>query len=175
MSNHKKTKKIYIIRHAKSSWKDLSLDDFNRPLNKRGRLNAPFMGNKLKNKKVSPDLIISSPALRAKNTAEIIAKKVKYLKKIVFEKDVYDSSERRLHKMLTKLDDENSSVFLVGHNPDINMLAEYYVGFEENIVTCGVVEIEFSCKKWADISKKNAKFISFDYPKRYENEAVDAV
>ena len=73
-------KKLYIIRHAKSSWKDSTLGDFERPLNKRGKLNAPLMGKRLKKKKVCPDIIISSPAIRAKRTAEIIAKKVKYNK-----------------------------------------------------------------------------------------------
>ena len=159
-------KKLHIIRHAKSSWNDLSLDDFNRPLNKRGKENAPFMGAKLKKKKIVPDMIISSPALRAKATAELIAKKIKYSKKIIFKNDMYDSSARELHKMLTNIDDKNDIVFLVGHNPDINMLAEKYVNFNENIVTCGIVEIEFDCKKWKDIRRKNAKFISFDYPKK---------
>jgi len=159
-------KKLYIIRHAKSSWKDVWLNDFERPLNKRGKLNAPFMGSVLKKQNVMPDIIISSPALRAKTTAKIIAKKVKYSKKIVFNEDVYESSPSILHKILTKIDDKNSIVFLFGHNPELNMLAENYVDFDENIVTCGVVEIEFNCKKWTDIGKENAKLISFDYPKK---------
>jgi len=161
-------KKLFIIRHAKSSWKDSSLNDFDRPLNKRGVLNAPFMGIKLKEKNALPDIIISSPALRAKSTAEIIAKKVKYDKKIVYKRDIYEVGESAVHKILTNLDNENSVVFLFGHNPDLNMLAENYVNFDENIPTCGIVEIEFNCKRWKDISAKNAKLISFDYPKRYK-------
>ncbi len=163
-------KKLFIIRHAKSSWKDFSLDDFDRPLNKRGKLNAPFMGEILKEKNVVPDIIISSPALRAKTTAKIIAKKVKYSQKIIFKKDIYEIGESAIEKILKKLDDENSVVFLFGHNPDLNMLAEEYVGFDENISTCGIVEIEFDCKRWKDISSENAKFISFDYPKRYKED-----
>ena len=159
-------KKLYIIRHAKSSWKDMWLDDFERPLNKRGKLNAPFMGSVLKKQNVMPDIIISSPALRAKTTAKIIAKKVKYSKKIVFNEDVYESSPSKLHKILTKIDDKHSIAFLFGHNPELNMLAENYVDFDENIVTCGVVEIEFDCKRWIDIGRKNARLISFDYPKK---------
>ncbi len=160
--------KLFIIRHAKSSWKDSSLDDFDRPLNKRGKLNAPFMGTKLKERGIVPDIMISSSAFRAKNTAEIIAKKVKYSKKIIFKKEIYDVGESAIRKILKKLDDEKSVVFLFGHNPDLNMLAERYVGFDENIPTCGIVEIEFDCKRWKDISSLNAKFISFDYPKRYK-------
>ncbi|MCF6310176.1 MAG: histidine phosphatase family protein [Sulfurimonas sp.] len=160
-------KKLYIIRHAKSSWKDMELDDYNRPLNKRGKANAPFMGSILKKQKVQPDIIISSPVLRAKTTAKIIAKEVKYSKKIVFRDDMYESSPSRLHKILTKIDDKHSIAFLFGHNPELNMLAENYVDFDENIVTCGVVEIEFDCNKWIDISAKNATLVSFDYPKKY--------
>lgn len=161
-------KKLFIIRHAKSSWKDSSLDDFERPLNKRGKLNAPLMGERLKERNAVPDIILSSPALRAKSTAEIIAKKVKYSKKILFKSDIYDVGESAIREVFKKLNDENSVVFLFGHNPDLNMLAEEYVDFEKNIPTCGVVEIEFDCRKWKDISAANAKFISFDYPKKHK-------
>ena len=159
-------KKLYIIRHAKSSWKDFNLDDFDRPLNKRGRRDAPFMGAKLKSKNVMPDIILSSTAFRAKTTAKIIAKAVKYSKKILFMEGIYDACANKLHNILTKIDDENSVVFLFGHNPDLNMLAEKYVAFDDNIVTCGIVEIEFNCISWEDIDEKNAKLISFDYPKK---------
>ena len=160
-------KKIYLIRHAKSSWSDFDLDDFDRPLNKRGRDNAPFMGKLLKDKNIMPDIILSSPALRAKTTAEIISKEVKYSKVIVFDKKMYESSDATLHQILTKLDNKNGVAFLVAHNPGLNMLAEYYVDFYQNIPTCGVIEIEFDCDKWKDIGPSNAKLISFEYPKKY--------
>lgn len=144
----------------------MTLDDFDRPLNKRGELNAPFMGSKLKKKKVMPDIILSSPAKRAKTTAKIIAKEVGFSKKIVFREDLYETDPISLHKIVKKVDDKNSIVFLFGHNPELNMLAENYVDFEENIVTCGVVKIEFDCDKWKKIDRKNAKLISFDYPKK---------
>ena len=67
-------KKLYLIRHAKSSWKDITLDDFDRPLNKRGKTDAPFMAQKLKDKNIYPDIIISSPAKRAKSTAKAFKK-----------------------------------------------------------------------------------------------------
>ena len=159
-------KKLYLIRHAKSSWRDKTLDDFDRPLNKRGELNAPFMGEKLKKKKVVPDIIISSPALRSKITAQIIAKKVKYSKKIVFNEALYESSVSELYNTLIKVDDENSTLFLVGHNTGINIFVENYVSLYDNVPTCGIVEIEFDCKSWKDISTKNAKLVSFDYPKK---------
>lgn len=158
-------KKLYIIRHAKSSWGDAELNDFERPLSKRGKANAPMMGERLKIKGVMPDIIISSPAKRAKSTAEMIAKEVGYEKKVLFDENIYESSVATLRKILTSVNDENSTVFLFGHNPELNMLVDYYVKFYENIPTCGVVEIEFACDMWADIEPKNAKLISFDYPK----------
>ncbi len=159
-------KKVYLIRHAKSSWKDFSLEDFERPLNKRGKSDAPLMGAKLHNKKVVPDTILSSPALRAKTTAEIIAKKIGFEKEIVYKKDIYEASATTLHKILTKIADKKSIVFLFGHNPSLNELAENYIHFNENIPTCAVVEIAFDCNSWADISAENASLVSFDYPKK---------
>ncbi|MCW8894347.1 MAG: histidine phosphatase family protein [Sulfurimonas sp.] len=166
-------KKLYIIRHAKSSWKDLEIDDFDRPLNKRGKQNAPFMGEKLKEKEIMPDMIISSPALRAKTTAEIIAKKMNYTKEVFFNQDLYEADATTLHNILSKIDNENSVVFLIGHNPELNMLAEIYVGFDENIPTCGVLEVEFNCDRWIDIGANNARLVSFDYPKRYNEVKTD--
>jgi len=161
-------KKLYIIRHAKSSWKDTMLDDFDRPLNKRGKLNAPFMGDILKNKNISPDIIISSPALRAKKTAEIIAEKTAYSKEIKFDRNIYEAETQELYKILSMVSDDEYIVFLFGHNPTLNMFAEEYVNFHDNIPTCGIVEIEFTCSKWADISAKNARLKSFEYPKKYD-------
>lgn len=159
-------KKLYIIRHAKSSWKDVVLEDFERGLSKRGKANAPMMGERLKEKGIMPDIILSSPAKRAKSTAEIIAKEIGYKKKVLFDENIYEASVDELRKILTALDDKNSTVFLVGHNPSLNDLAHYYVDFEVNIPTCGVVEIAFASKKWAEIEPKNAKLLLFDYPKK---------
>ncbi len=159
-------KRVYLIRHAKSSWEDFLFDDFERPLNKRGKLDAPLMGARLHDKKIMPDTILSSPAVRAKTTAEIIAKKIGFEKEIVFIKDIYEASATTLHKILTKIADKKNTVFLFGHNPSLNELAENYIHFNENIPTCGVMEIEFDCKSWADISGENARLVLFDYPKK---------
>ncbi|QOY51714.1 SixA phosphatase family protein [Candidatus Sulfurimonas baltica] len=161
-------KKLYIIRHAKSSWKNSSLSDFDRPLNKRGITDAPLMGKVLKGKKVSPDAIISSPALRAKTTAQIISKKLNFNKHIIYDENIYEANVDTLMNVVKRANKEDSIVFIFGHNPGLNMLAESLVGLHENIPTCGVVELEFACKKWSEISPENAKLISFDYPKKYK-------
>lgn len=159
-------KKLYMIRHAKSSWSDITLDDFDRGLNKRGKESVKLMGSRLKERGVTPDIIISSPALRAKTTAEVIAKKIGYGKNTVFKDEIYEAEPETLHRILTQIDDKYNSAFLFGHNPGFNMLAEEYVGFEENIPTCGIVEIAFNCDSWENIGRDNAKLISFDYPKK---------
>lgn len=161
-------KKLYIMRHAKSSWKDSTLDDFDRPLNKRGKKDAPLMGSILRKRGVSPDVIISSPASRAKTTAEIVAKEINFTKSIVYDENIYEASVKNLYHILRVISDKKSSVMLFGHNPALNMLVEELVDFNENIPTCGVVEIEFDCKRWSDISYDNSKLISFDYPKKFK-------
>lgn len=158
-------KKLYLIRHAKSSWEDDSLDDFERPLSERGLRDALTMGSRLRKKYIVPDIILSSPALRAKTTAELIANKIVYSKEIVFDKNIYEASSLQLQKILRGLDDTNNSAFLFGHNPELNILADYFVDFEENIVTCGIVAIEFRCESWTEITPENAKLSWFDYPK----------
>ena len=111
-------KTIYLVRHAKSSWKYPNLDDFERPLNKRGRKNAPFMGSILKKLKVAPDLILSSPANRASMTARIIANKISYpLEKICFSESIYQFSANALIDAIKHLDDVVNKAMLVGHNP----------------------------------------------------------
>lgn len=161
-------KKLYIIRHAKSGLKNSGLDDFERPLSKRGKKDAPFMGSMLKNRGVLPDIIISSPALRAKSTAQIVAKEIGFVKSIVYNNDMYKASVEELYNIVTGISDKNHSAMLFGHNPELNMLVENLVNFNENIPTCGVLEIEFDCKKWSEISSENSKLISFDYPKKYK-------
>ena len=160
-------KKLYIIRHAKSSWEDFSSNDFDRDLSKRGKLNAPFMGDRLRKTGVEPDIIVSSPALRARITAEIIAKKIKFSKKITLKKKIYEASFKTLRKIVTELPDDVKIVFLFGHNPGLNEFAQKYIDFYENIPTCGIVEIEFDCETWMEVDEKNAKLIMFDYPKKH--------
>lgn len=160
-------KKVYIIRHAKSGWKDLMLNDFDRPLNKRGKKDAPFMGKLLKEKGIFPDAILSSPAKRAKSTAQIIAKEINFKKPIIYDRNIFEATAPTLKSVIKSLDDKYDSVFMFGHNPGLNSLVESLVDFDENIPTSAVVEIEFDTDKWNKIKSKNAKLISFEYPKKY--------
>lgn len=162
-------KTIYLVRHAKSSWDNPRLSDFNRPLNKRGKRDAPIMGKKLNEMEIKPDLILSSPAKRTKKTAIDIAEKISYpKKKIVLKDDIYDASEKTLLDLIKKLDDKLESVMIFAHNPGLtqlnNFISKKYI---DNIPTCGVVALEYD-KEWTEVGKNSCKFLFFEYPKKYK-------
>ncbi len=161
-------KRLYIIRHAKSSWDDSSLDDYQRPLNKRGEKNAPFMGQLLKDKGVMPDTIISSPAVRAMSTAEIIAKEIGFEKPITPNPYIYEAYVTTLQETVSYIHDSHDTAFLVGHNPGVSALAYMLCDMRENLPTCAIVEIEFNCDSWMEVSKENGVLKSYEYPKKYQ-------
>jgi phosphohistidine phosphatase len=162
-------KTLYLARHAKSSWKYPNLDDFERPLNKRGRKNAPFMGKILKKLKVAPDLIISSPANRAAMTARIIAAKINYpLEKIRYSETIYEFRENALIHVIKQLDNSVNKAMVVGHNPAINGLANY-IGDQpiSNVPTCGIYCVDLDISSWAKICENCGKLIFFEFPKKH--------
>lgn len=162
-------KKLFLIRHAKSDWSNLLLDDFDRGLNARGLKDAPFMGKLLKDKNIIPDLIISSPALRTKLTIEILLKEINLENEIIYDESIYEAPFMNLKKVVDMIDDQFNTVFLVGHNPGLCDLANFLCKESfENIPTCGIVELDFNTPFWSDISKENSKLISFEYPKKYK-------
>lgn len=162
-------KTLYLIRHAKSSWDNEGITDFDRPLNKRGNRDAPFMALLLKNEKVLPDLIISSPAVRAISTAEIFAEELNYkLEKILSEKSLYLCGIKELEAIVQSIPDTNKIVFLFGHNPAITNYANHLGNkFITNIPTCGIVGIEFKEKSWREVERSNGKTFRFEFPKKY--------
>lgn len=158
-------KKLFLIRHAKSSWDDANLDDFDRPLNKRGLKDAPKMGKRLKMQKIYPDMILSSSAMRAKSTANLVCDELKYESRFVLFDELYHANENKISDILRQIPDEVKTIFLFGHNPGFNEFASKYVKFYENIPTCGVLEILFDVQKWDEIAPENCTFVSFDFPK----------
>jgi len=161
-------KTLYLVRHAKSSWKHPELSDFERPLNKRGKNDAPFMGKLLSDKGINPGLVISSPAKRASTTAKIIASEINYPKdEITFEENIYDATGRGLMEIISGINEKINSVMLFGHNPGLTVLQNNLSGhFIDNIPTSGVVALEFN-SKWREIKLNSGKFLFFEYPKKY--------
>jgi phosphohistidine phosphatase len=162
-------KTLYIVRHAKSSWADPNLDDFERGLNERGKADAPRMGKRLKEKDVHPDFMLSSPAKRAHSTAKRIGKILNYPKeKIKTNRLLYHADEETILSVVQTLNDKHDEVFIFGHNPGltdfVNSIAETEV-FIDNVPTCGVVAYTIPVESWNDVNWKSGKLLFFDYPK----------
>jgi len=160
-------KKLLIVRHAKSSWDSLYLDDFDRPLNKRGKNSAPRMGRRLAEKRLFPDLIISSPAKRAISTAKYIANEINYpVIEIHKESLFYPGAVENFLSVIRKVDDVSNVLMIIGHNPELTNFSNYLTGSNiYNIPTCGITEIEFYISSWNSVGEQIGKLISFDYPK----------
>ena len=160
-------KTLYLIRHAKSSWDDMALADEDRPLNRRGKRDAPKVGERLAKRRPKPDLILSSPATRAVMTAEIIAKKLDYKRsKIVLDDRLYAVSADDLLEVIHQLDDKVERVMLIGHNPELTGLAHRLSSKITHLPTCAVAEFRFDAKSWARIGKDKPTRVALEYPKQ---------
>ncbi len=161
-------KHITLIRDAKSSWKDTSISDFDRPLNKRGKRDAPAMAKRLATKHLSPDLIISSPTKRAFTTARIIAEEIGYpVKKISMNENIYEADTVTLFELVKSLDNSMDNVILFGHNPGFTDLCNFLTPDHiDNVPTCGIVHINLRTKLWENVKRHKGEIIEFDYPKK---------
>ncbi|MFD0941738.1 SixA phosphatase family protein [Pedobacter boryungensis] len=164
-------KQLLIIRHAKSDWGNANLHDFDRPLNKRGTANAPEMAQRLSNQQIIPQLIVSSPALRAITTAKYFAKAWKISSKdIQQESEIYEANVKALLSVITNFDNELDIIALFGHNPGLTDLANYLSNAHiYNMPTCSVVFIEFPFDDWEEVSANTGKVLLFDYPKSLDD------
>jgi phosphohistidine phosphatase len=147
-------KTLLILRHAKSSWKHPDLSDHDRPLNKRGKRDAPNMGRLLKAKELVPDLIISSTAVRAKDTSSAIAKHSGYEGKKTISEALYAAEPDAYLTVIRDLKDAYQKVMIVGHNPSIESLIEILTGEYHIMPTCALAQIEFDTEKWFDIGNR---------------------
>lgn len=160
-------KTLLLIRHAKSDWNDPSLPDFDRPLNERGKRDAPAMGQRLLDKEVKIDAFISSPAKRARKTAELIAGEYDVKKdKIILVEELYHAEPSAFMDVISKMDDDYKHIAIFSHNPGItefaNQLADVRI---DNMPTCSIFAIKIDSKHWKDFSEADKHFWFFDYPK----------
>jgi phosphohistidine phosphatase len=160
-------KTLYLLRHAKSSWDDPELDDFDRPLNKRGKRDAPAMGGRLRRRGVRPDLLLSSPARRALSTARTVAREIGYERsEIATDERLYLASPGLLLEIVREQRENLGSVMLFGHNPGFTRLAELLTGERiENVPTCGFVEIALVGSGWPAADPESGRLVHFDFPK----------
>ena len=143
-------KTLLILRHAKSSWKFPDLTDHDRPLNRRGKRDAPRMGRALKERGLVPDLVISSTATRAKDTASAVAKHSGYKGKRIRFESLYAAEPGAYLAVLRELTDNYQRVLIVGHNPGVEELIELLTGEIHIVPTCTLAQIEFDIEKWSD-------------------------
>jgi phosphohistidine phosphatase len=161
-------KTLYLLRHAKSSWDDPDLKDFERPLNERGINDIPNMVSRFQSRQSGLDSIVCSPAIRAKSTAHLWAKNVEFpLDDIISNPELYFAGTNMFLKAASLLDDDCESAMLIGHNPAITEFVNQMGGSDiENIPTCGLVELELQIDDWSDIKLGDAKVVEFDFPKK---------
>lgn len=165
MSNKRKI--LYLVRHAKSSWKDISLADVERPLNKRGRRNSPDMGRRMLTQGHKPDLFISSPANRALSTARNFARELGIDESVIITDDeLYFTGAEGMQGVLERVDDRYRKVMMIGHNPDMTYLVNRLGNTNViNMPTCAIAIIGFDMASWADLYSTDGVLLGYDYPK----------
>jgi len=158
---------LYLVRHAKSSWDHPELGDAQRPLNKRGKIDAKMMGKLLASKGENPELIISSQAKRAFSTAKRIAGELEYpAKNIIVNEDLYMADSDDFYKIIDKVPDKINRLMLFSHNYGITYFANHISNADiDNIPTCGVFCVKADCSSWKDFTTAKKEFWFFDYPK----------
>lgn len=160
-------KNLLIIRHAKSSWDLLTQHDFDRPLNDRGKRDAPIMAKRLLKRDVKIDAFVSSPANRALTTATYFAeayeKKLKHITQIEI---LYHAEVSVFYKVVEELDDDKKTVAIFSHNPGITEFVNTLTNTRiDNMPTCGIFAVKADIKTWKDFSSAEKEFWFFDYPK----------
>ncbi len=165
-------KTLVLVRHAKSSWDHAGLRDFERPLSERGLHDAPIMASYLKGLNIIPDAIISSPAMRAYSTAEIMAQTLHGSTHALLSiDDIYEAHSQELLGFIKKTSDYQHVLMLVGHNPSITNLANTLTHqFIDNIPTCGVLTIDFDVDGWQQVDARAGIIKGFEYPKNIRQQ-----
>lgn len=142
-------KTLLLMRHAKSSWKDATMRDFERPLNERGRKSAPVMGRLLRRRKPLPDLVVSSPAERARTTAALVTESAALHAPLRYDERIYEATASQLLEVVAQLDEAADTALLVGHNPGMEELIETLTGAHERMPTAALACITLDVEKWS--------------------------
>lgn len=159
-------KTLMLLRHAKSSWDDASLRDFERPLAKRGERDAPRMGEELKLRAPMPDLIISSPATRARQTIEAVVRTSGIRSRLEFNESIYGASSAELMRLIRRLPDSVNCALMVGHNPGFEEVVSRLTGTDTVMPTAALACMEFQVDHWNDLADGAGKLIWLLTPKK---------
>ena len=165
-------KTLLILRHAKSSLKDPSIADHERPLDELAKKDALQMGKLIRDKDLIPDFILSSTAVRAKTTTELVAKGCKYKGDIVLEQSLYKAKPKDYLKMVEGLSDRYVRVLLVGHNPVVEEAIEMFTGLLDiTMSACALAYLNLPIEKWSDLKQEKnnirAELIAVIRPEDY--------
>lgn len=163
-------KTLLLLRHAKSDWNDPSLRDFDRPLAARGERDAPRIGKALRKRGPHPDLILSSPAARARATIEAVVRAAKLNREIRFDQTVYGASSPELKMLIRRFSEGISCALLVGHNPGIEDLVGRLSGSHERMPTAALACIEFQADHWEDVDDGEGKLTWLLTPKQLSGQ-----
>jgi phosphohistidine phosphatase len=144
-------KRLVILRHAKSSWADSSISDWQRPLNERGERDAPRAGEWLHSRSLVPDLIITSDAVRARMTAEAVATAAGYTREIIIEPSLYHATPDAAIEVVNHIDAESATVMIVGHNPGFEELVEALTGKSISMPTAAIVVLDLPVNRWSEL------------------------
>ena len=156
---------LYLLRHAKSSWKDDSLADFDRPLKGRGRDAAEQMGKRLASEKLQDAVLICSPAARTRETAQIVLKHSRLRVDQRFDKRIYEASLRDLLQVVSEIPDDKQTAMLIGHNPGFEELLAFLTGESRLMPTCALAKIKLDVASWKDAKAGEGSLDSFITPK----------
>ena len=148
-------KNILVMRHAKSSWKDHSIPDHDRPLKKRGEKDAEKMGKLLKDKDLTPDLILSSTAERAKQTAKIVHHTCKCKKDIIFSKELYMAEPSNILETIIKHAKDEKTILIIGHNPGMEAFVQILTGKVETLPTASIAHVTAKIAKWKELADQD--------------------
>lgn len=158
-------KTLLILRHAKSSWDNPNWADFERPLNLRGLQSAPLMGEVLQKQELNPQIIISSPAERAKQTAVLTKEAAQINTEITYVEEIYEASPRTLLNIVAQIADENEMVLVVGHNPGLEGFIKILTGETCALPTAALVKIDLKIDSWQELTSDCGKVDLFIRPK----------
>ncbi len=162
-------KKLFLIRHAKSSHDDLKMQDIDRTLNNRGVTDAAMMAKIISEKKIKPDLIFSSPAKRALETAKIFSKELNYsADAILIEAVLYSFNADSILSFISGIDSDAEVVFLFSHNPTFHELANHFTRNKiPSMPTCCIVGIDIDCNSWSEMENSDKQLSLYEFPKKY--------
>jgi phosphohistidine phosphatase len=164
-------KTLFLMRHAKSDWGDQALPDFERPLNERGQRAAPLIGGFLRREKIEPDLVLSSPAERARQTARLVTEAAG-IKAVTLRYDerIYEASAARLQSVISQIEEDVSVALLIGHNPGFSDLLAALTGEAQHMPTAALAQIALNIEKWSGVNDNCGQLIQFVKPKELEEK-----